>query len=221
MREKGWPKVSQMADSGKRLVLFSDKGGREDFGVMHGYDWTAENYWSMGLGLGPSDWSCYSRWSEVPLSKEEEKFRRLVVMNHFRDVPMAPTYETDNEKLRNRAERFCMPAARKKPNFLAIDQYKDGDPLSAVQAMNGYVYHGDTPGWGGTPAHWSVPRLAVMPLGDSITWAPAAPGTTATAPSSGTDWPGTPPPWTSWARSRTARCRTGTTRATRAGRSTS
>ncbi|WP_301253157.1 FG-GAP-like repeat-containing protein, partial [Streptomyces somaliensis] len=170
VREKGWPKVSQMADSGKRLVLFSDKDGREGFGVMHGYDWTAENYWSMGPGLGSSDWSCYSRWSQIPLGKEEEKFRRLVVMNHFRDVPMAPTYETDNEKLRNRAERFCMPAARKKPNFLAVDQYKDGDPLSAVQAMNGYVYHGDTPGWGGTPAHWSVPRLAVMPLGDSITW---------------------------------------------------
>lgn len=159
VRDNGWPTVSSMRASGKRLLLFTADTGASDtanrknqLGFMSQRDWTVENYWSMGAGLGASNWNCYSRWDEVPLSTEEPGFRRLHVMNHFRDTPVAPTYRTDNEKLQNRAERFCMPAARKKPNFLAIDEYKDGDPMAAVNALNTYTYHGDTPGMGGTPS---------------------------------------------------------------------
>ncbi|WP_162793758.1 glycoside hydrolase family 9 protein [Streptomyces paludis] len=158
VREHGWPTVKSMVESDKRLLLFTHDNaasntdnGKNKLGFMAQEDWTVENYWSMGPGLGGSNWSCYSRWNHLPLSLEEEGFRRLYVMNHFRDVPMSPTYRTDNEKLQNRAERFCTPAARKKPNFLAIDEYKDGDPMAAVTALNRYTYHGDTPGMGGTP----------------------------------------------------------------------
>ncbi|MBT2398228.1 phosphatidylinositol-specific phospholipase C domain-containing protein [Streptomyces sp. ISL-100] len=168
VQDQGWPRVSEMVAKNQRLLVFSDAGddAREKFGVMRAKDWTVENYWSMGPGLGNSDWSCYTRWGDIPLSKEEPKFRRLFVMNHFRDVPMSPTYGNDNEQLQNRAERFCMPAARKKPNFLAIDQYKDGNPMAAVEALNTYTYTGESRGSSGS---WKVPRLAVMPLGDSIT----------------------------------------------------
>ncbi|MFI1188194.1 FG-GAP-like repeat-containing protein [Streptomyces californicus] len=179
VRSKGWPKVSRMVAENKRLLMItsSDRGGdggaKPGFGVVYGQEWTVENYWSMGLGLGSSNWRCASRWNSIPLSQEEKNFHRLFVMNHFRDVAMSPTYTNDNKKLADRAERFCMPAARKKPNYLAIDQYKNGDPMAAVVALNGYTYHGDTPGFGGTPnvplPGWTVPRLAVMPLGDSIT----------------------------------------------------
>ncbi|MCX4502059.1 FG-GAP-like repeat-containing protein [Streptomyces anulatus] len=179
VRSKGWPKVSQMVAENKRLIIITDSsrsgdgGAKPAFGVVYGQEWTVENYWSMGLGLGNSNWRCASRWNSIPLSQEEKNFHRLFVMNHFRDVPMSPTYTNDNKKLADRAERFCMPAARKKPNYLAIDQYKDGDPMAAVVALNRYTYHGDTPGFGGAPnvplPGWTVPRLAVMPLGDSIT----------------------------------------------------
>ncbi|MEU5977917.1 FG-GAP-like repeat-containing protein [Streptomyces sp. NPDC047315] len=176
VHENGWPRRSEMINDNKRLIVFSDKhddenAAREGFGVMSGKDWTVENYWSMGPGLGNSNWRCFSRWHDVPLTKEEPKFRRLFVMNHFRDAPLAPTYTNDNSKLQNRAERFCMPAARKKPNFLAVDQYKNGDPtpLTTVAKLNEYTYHGDTPGQGGTQPPWQIPRLAVMPIGDSIT----------------------------------------------------
>ncbi|MGV9316551.1 GDSL-type esterase/lipase family protein, partial [Streptomyces sp. NPDC003691] len=177
VQDHGWPRRSEMIRDNKRLLVFSDKpegenGSREAFGVMSGRDWTVENYWTMGLGLGNANWRCFSRWAEIPLSQEEPKFRRLFVMNHFRDAALSPTYTIDNGKLQNRAERFCMPAARKKPNFLAVNQYRDGDPtpLATVNALNLYTYHGDTPGMGGTPPlSWQVPRLAVMPLGDSIT----------------------------------------------------
>ncbi|MFJ6147938.1 FG-GAP-like repeat-containing protein [Streptomyces anulatus] len=177
----GWPKVSDMVKHGKRLVLFSDRSDKTGIGFLRAKDWTAENYWSMGAGLGDSDWSCYSRWDEIPLAKEEPKFRRLFVMNHFRSVPMEDTARIDNSKLVNRAQRFCSPAARKKPNFVAVDQYDtswaqpvpESDALAAVNELNTYTYHDDTPGQGGTPdelgENWTVPRLAVMPLGDSIT----------------------------------------------------
>ncbi|MDR3081962.1 MAG: GDSL-type esterase/lipase family protein, partial [Streptomyces sp.] len=181
VEENGWPTVQDMVKADKRLLLFtsdtsasSPDNAKHKLGFMAQKDWTVENHWSMGDGLGSSDWSCYSRWDDgIPLSREEPKFRRLFVMNHFRDVPMSPTYTEDNKKLQNRAERFCMPAARKKPNYLAIDEYKDGDPMSAVDALNQYTYHGDTPEeggeGGGSNPQWKEPRLTVMPLGDSIT----------------------------------------------------
>ncbi|GGO59502.1 glycosyl hydrolase family 18 protein [Streptomyces lasiicapitis] len=157
VKEKGWPTVKSMVDSGKRLLLFTGDGKAEDkrngknkLGFMYEQPWIVQNHWSMGRGLGTADWSCYSRWG-APLLQEDKNFRRLYVMNHFRSDPLKQTYMTDNAKLQNRAENFCAPAARKKPNFLAIDGYKDGDPMAAVNALNKYTYHGDTPGMGGTP----------------------------------------------------------------------
>ncbi|MEU5158880.1 FG-GAP-like repeat-containing protein [Streptomyces sp. NPDC020875] len=177
VRENGWPKVSQMVNSGKRLLIFSSENGRQYLGIGYQPEWTVENYWDMGMPGFEADWTCETRWGHIPLVQEEEKFRRLFVMNHFRKYPTAPTAANDNSKLANRAGRFCMPAARKKPNFLAVDQYKSGDPMAAVLEFQGFTYHADTPGYGGTPAVpgeggtpvWKAPRLAVMPLGDSIT----------------------------------------------------
>ncbi|GHA64384.1 FG-GAP-like repeat-containing protein [Streptomyces termitum] len=190
VRSKGWPRLSEMTD--RRLLIFSDRNQLlEADGVMFGQDWTVENHWSMGPGLGNSDWNCRSRWPAIPLSLEKgdrevyveatqtwerEKFNRLFVMNHFRDAPLSPTYTNDNSKVLNRAERFCTPAARKKPTYLAVDQYKDGDPapLASVAQLNTYTYNGSDlqdaePGGPMQPGEWNTPRLAVMPLGDSIT----------------------------------------------------
>ncbi|MEU3078349.1 FG-GAP-like repeat-containing protein [Streptomyces laurentii] len=170
---KGWPKLSELVAKNKRLLLLSDRGDKKDLGIGYQRDWTAENYWSMGAPTGNSDWTCETRWSEVPLSREEPGFRRLFVMNHFRSAPIGVTPGNDNAKILNRAQRFCAPAARKKPNFVAVDATTAGDPKSAVDALNQYVDHSDTPGFGGTPdtqsENWHVPNLTVMPLGDSIT----------------------------------------------------
>jgi hypothetical protein len=90
----------------------------------------------MGSGLGASDWSCHSRWG-TPLNRTEPGFRPLFVMNHFRDVPITGTATTDNGKLADRARRFCEPAARKTPTYLAVDHYHLGNPVAAVQALSG------------------------------------------------------------------------------------
>ncbi|GLZ31080.1 hypothetical protein Lesp02_32680 [Lentzea sp. NBRC 105346] len=141
VRENGWPTLSQLRASGKRLLIFTDhaRDGRDSYGVMYGHDWTVENYWSMGGGLGTSDWSCYTRWSDRPLTATD-RFQPLFVMNHFRDTPFTSTATTDNSKLADRAQRFCQPAARKKPTYLAVDHYNLGNAASAVTQLNTYTY---------------------------------------------------------------------------------
>ncbi|GAA0645989.1 hypothetical protein GCM10009535_24480 [Streptomyces thermocarboxydovorans] len=153
VREHGWPTLAELTAAGHRLLIFTDHSRaadeaagltRDSFGVMYQREWTVENYWSMGPGVGTSDWSCYSRWYDagttIPLTRTEPGFRPLFVMNHFRDVPMTATATTDNSKLTDRARRFCQPAARKKPNYLAVDHYDLGDPASAVATLNTYTY---------------------------------------------------------------------------------
>ncbi|MGV9253307.1 phospholipase [Streptomyces sp. NPDC003697] len=153
VRQNGWPRLADLTATGRRLLVFTDHSRsadeaagltRDSFGVMYQREWTVENYWSMGSGLGSSDWSCYSRWydagTNIPLTHTEPGFRPLFVMNHFRDVTVSATARTDNGKLADRAERFCRPAARKKPSFLAVDRYDLGDPASAVATLNTYTY---------------------------------------------------------------------------------
>ncbi|MFD5568641.1 phospholipase [Streptomyces cadmiisoli] len=153
VRQNGWPRLADLVSRNQRLLIFTDRSRssdesagltRDSFGVMYQREWTVENHWSMGSGLGSSDWSCYSRWydanTNIPLTHTEPGFRPLFVMNHFRDVPLATTARTDNTKLADRADRFCRPAARKKPNFLAVDRYDLGDTASAVNKLNTYTY---------------------------------------------------------------------------------
>lgn len=150
VRQKGWPRLSDLRQRNKRLLVFTDHSRADDqsagltrdsFGVMYQSDWTVENHWSMGGGTGNSDWSCYSRWGS-PLTRTESGFRPLFVMNHFRDTPVPNTVGTDNGKVLDRAQRFCEPAARKKPTFLAIDRYDLSNPMSAVNTLNTYWYAG-------------------------------------------------------------------------------
>ncbi|MEV6601697.1 phospholipase [Actinoplanes sp. NPDC051346] len=153
VRERGWPRLADLRQRDKRLLIFTDHSRAEDqaagltrdsFGVQYQREWTVENYWSMGSGMGTSDWSCYSRWyggaATIPLTRVEPGFRPLFVMNHFRNVPVPQTASGDNTKVLNRAERFCAPAARKKPNYLAVDRYDLGGPAAAVGQLNTYAY---------------------------------------------------------------------------------
>ncbi|MET8222642.1 phospholipase [Streptomyces sp. NPDC005301] len=149
VRQNGWPRMADLLAADDRLLIFTDHSRaadesagltRDSFGVMYQREWTVENYWSMGSGLGSSDWSCYSRWYDIPLTRTEGAFRPLFVMNHFRDATIASTASTDNTKLADRAQRFCRPAARKKPNFLAVDRYDLGNPTAAVNTLNTYTY---------------------------------------------------------------------------------
>ncbi|WIN00433.1 phospholipase [Actinoplanes oblitus] len=149
VRDHGWPRLSELRRRNQRLLIMTDHDRasdqaagltRDSFGVQYQREWTVENYWSMGSGAGTSDWSCSSRWPGIPLTRTEPGFRPLFVMNHFRDVTVAATASGDNAKVLNRAERFCAPAARKKPNYIAVDRYDLGTPAAAVAQLNTYAY---------------------------------------------------------------------------------
>ncbi|MEV0723703.1 RICIN domain-containing protein [Micromonospora purpureochromogenes] len=139
VRDHGWPRLSDLVSSNRRLLIFSQRPGREGFGVMYDRDWTAENYWSLEGG-GALD--CYSRWGEVPLPKEEPGFRRLHVMNHYRNIPTEWAATADNgAKLSDRVRRICGPSARRKPNYVAVDFYQKpegGATWDLIRELNTY-----------------------------------------------------------------------------------
>lgn len=140
VRGTGWPTLTQMRAYNKRLLIFSQRSGRDSFGVYWDHDWTVENYWSLG-GSGTNQ-NCYSRWGDVPLSKEESGWTRLHVMNHYRDIPSEGNASADNGgKLATRVNRYCGPAARHKPNYVAVDFFQKTDGASTgalVSEMNTY-----------------------------------------------------------------------------------
>ncbi|MFJ6656755.1 glycosyl hydrolase family 18 protein [Streptomyces sp. NPDC091377] len=148
VHHNGWPLLKDMIAKNKRLLIFSglgnpDRVDRQPLGFMHDQRWRVENYWSMGMPGGVADWTCYSRWAERPLStRPSGKFRPLFMMNHFRTWPSAPASAEDNARLKERADRVCTTAARRKPNFVAVDQYKDGDPFPQIREMNTYWWQG-------------------------------------------------------------------------------
>ncbi|MFJ8740821.1 PI-PLC domain-containing protein [Embleya sp. NPDC127516] len=140
VRDTGWPRVADLVTANKRLLVFSDKPGKEGLGVMYDKEWTVQNYWSLG-DLG-NDLACTSRWSDVPLNRIEPGFRRLFVMSHFRNVPTIGTAALDNgTKLRDRIAQQCGTAAGRSPNFVAVDFHRQSDgsgrsPASIVAELN-------------------------------------------------------------------------------------
>lgn len=108
---------------------------------MYDKSWTVSNYWSLG-DLG-NDLACVSRWSDVPLDRQEPGFRRLFTMSHHRNVPTVMTAALDNgTKLRNRIAYQCRTATGgRDPNFVSVDFHRLSDgsghtPASIVAELN-------------------------------------------------------------------------------------
>jgi hypothetical protein len=136
---QGWPTLSELRRLGRRLLIFSQRGGREDFGVMHDRDYTVENHWQIGSWSNPNvDLQCRSRWDGLPLNtRGNQRFRPLHVMNHYRDAAVDSNAEVDNRaSLRRRATELCAQAAGHKPNYLAVDMYERGEAKQLIDELN-------------------------------------------------------------------------------------
>lgn len=166
VKTNGWPKIREMISSNKRLLILSQTDATRDIGVGYDRDFTVENYWSMGVT--GSDRSCKSRWDDIPLDRDNtqvNKFRRLFVMNHFRDAPSYLTSVVDNADLSlwNRISEECVQASRRAPNYVAVDFVNTFVPnendiapppsvFGTVATLNKVVGVGfENPGWGGKP----------------------------------------------------------------------
>jgi hypothetical protein len=133
--QSGWPRARDLVDANRRLLIISDRNDKRDLGVAFGQDVTVENYWSMGDG---SNRACTSRWGNIPLTQGDAAFHRLFVMNHFRDIPSTMGAGNDNGygNLTARLNDNCLPAAQRKPNYIAVDYYGaggDGGPARFVR----------------------------------------------------------------------------------------
>lgn len=139
VRQNGWPKISEMIAQNKRLLILSQTDATRYLGVGYDRDFTVENYWS--LGPWGKDRQCKSRWDDIPLDTDNtqaNKFRRLFVMNHFRDLPSILTAALDNRhgSLWGRVSNECLAAARRVPNFVALDFVNKGTGPETLIALN-------------------------------------------------------------------------------------
>jgi hypothetical protein len=145
-----WPTPQQMIDAGQRLLIFNlnnDNSG--DFAVDEGNvhimtstDGTVENYWSLGDTIFTHDYTCKSRWSDIPLDRKSVAFpgkawNRLFVMNQFHGVSLGWHARLDNrfDRLLDRVDNYCAGPAMRKPNFIAVDHYEQGDGLAFARAV--------------------------------------------------------------------------------------
>ncbi len=139
VKSKGWPRITEMIAQNKRLLILSQTDATRHLGIAFDKEFTVENYWSMGNAA--KDRSCRSRWDNIPLdadNSQNHKFRRLFVMNHFRDIPTLKNGALDNNKgsLFGRVENECLNAARRVPNYIALDFVNKGTGRETVDALN-------------------------------------------------------------------------------------
>ena len=155
VRQNGWPKISEMIAQNKRLLIFSQTDVTRYLGVGYDRDFLVENYWSLG-GLG-KDRECKARWDDIPLDTDNtqtHKFRRLFLMNHFRDIPTILTATLDNTlgSIWGRVSNECLAAARRVPNYIALDFVNKGRGLETLNALNhaiGIAFENEN--WQGRP----------------------------------------------------------------------
>lgn len=149
----GWPTYRAIVDSGQRILIFTlnnansgaieTKAGPVHF--MRSDAFTVENYWSLGLPVVEHDYSCVSRWDDIPLNTRDVEGKpgwpRLFTMNHFHDASTPVTrwhVSADNafDRLHSRYLENCEPAAKRKPSFVAVDFHQDGETAKFVDWLN-------------------------------------------------------------------------------------
>lgn len=138
-----WPTYRQLLERNQRLLIFSLNerntgtfpAGDGIVRILPSIEYTVENHWSLGTTFLQHNYECVSRWKgrEYPLGRSriagKPGWRPLFTMNQFHGVPWRPHSHVDNsfEKLSSRYLDHCRPAARRKPNFVAVDFHEVGE----------------------------------------------------------------------------------------------
>lgn len=139
---ENWPSQTEMIAAGQRLLLIAqDKkisGRIKDSPVFVMFDKhiLVQNTFNIGSTIAVHDWSCETRWKDIPLDKEtgSKGWKRLFLMNHFHKVPALVHGDHDNhwEFVEAREEKHC----GRRANFIALDAVDRGDALEYVEHRN-------------------------------------------------------------------------------------
>lgn len=183
-----WPTRQQMIQQNNRLILFTDDSklagtytvnGRP-VNVLFDQHWLVQNRFdTLGLSassiLAAHNFSCPTRWDSLPLSTANvapqtgKQWNRLFVMNQFHHgtstTPDSAKYDNNLTYLMRRTANCGVT-----PNFIAINNYRNGDTLQYTQALSrGGIYL-----WEHNNANPSGDTVCVIPRGARTLQLPAA-----------------------------------------------
>lgn len=127
-----WPVLQEMIDSGKRLVIFSEKNDGSSAQPWYHFIWdhAVETHFTVH---DTADFSCnFNRGDSA---------NALFILNHFITnligvgVPAQAEIANSNPYFINRAVE-CWQTHNKFPNFVAVDFYEKGQCKDVVNALN-------------------------------------------------------------------------------------
>ncbi len=123
-----WPTLSAMIESGKRLVVFSDRDQGERPWYLYVWDYAFETPYSF---VHPQDFVCTPNRGDPSHS--------LFILNHFLTRPTGSINLARrvnfNPLFMDRALQ-CMHEDERLPNFVTVDFYELGDLLDVVDELN-------------------------------------------------------------------------------------
>ncbi|CAL0315252.1 unnamed protein product [Lupinus luteus] len=136
-----WPLVNDMIAQNQRLVVFGSMEEKEKSeGIAYQWNYMVENKYGNG---GMVKGKCSQRKESSPLN---DKTKSLVLVNHFKTIPLkAFTAKDNSEKLIDMLSTCYDAAGNRWANFVAVNFYKrcqGGGAFEATDKLNGRLMCG-------------------------------------------------------------------------------
>ncbi|KAK9676047.1 hypothetical protein RND81_11G050100 [Saponaria officinalis] len=117
---RNWPLVKDMVGKNQRLIVFTSMQSKQKSeGIAYQWNYMVENqYGNQGMEPG----RCPKRNESSALN---DRTKSLVLVNHFKTIPMKLTTCEDNSRQLIKTLQTCyLAAGHRWANFVAVDYYK-------------------------------------------------------------------------------------------------